>query len=63
MDPRSRFSTRDYDLSEAQAWKFWNKITFIPKLGGMCLHQNLGRRTRKLEASRIESSKNQMHKD
>ena len=22
-------------------WKFWNKIYFIPKLGGMCLHQIL----------------------
>ena len=29
------------DQSGIQTRSFWNKITFIPKLGDMCLHQNL----------------------
>ena len=36
---------------------FGIKITFIPKLGGMCLHQNLERKAWKLEASKIVSIK------
>ena len=31
--------------------------SFYPKIGGMCLHQNLGRRTRELKASKIVSIK------
>ena len=31
--------------------------SFYPKIGGMCLHQNLGSRTRELEASNIVSTK------
>ena len=32
--------------------KFWNKSIFIPKLGGMCLHQNLEEESQGLESSR-----------
>ena len=32
---------------------FGIKLFLSQKLGGMCLHQNLGRRTRELEASKI----------
>ena len=32
---------------------FWNKITFITKLEGMCLHQNLGGERGNSKASKI----------
>ena len=51
----SRICFRIGGYNTVSRWmKFSNKIIFIPKLGGMCLHQNLGRRiagTRKLPRS------------
>ena len=35
----------------------WNKITFIPKLGGMCLHQNLKEESQGLENSQDHVTK------
>ena len=57
VDPRSRFSTRDYGPIRDADIIIWNKITFIPKLGGMCLHQNLEEGSQKFESSQNHVSR------
>ena len=53
VDPKSRFSTHDCGPTRDVD----RIITFIPKLGGMCLHQNLEEGFQRLESSQNHDSK------